>query len=80
VDVFDCGGPKYLLALFVPFQNFRAITLHAYHAAMKGDEGQYHLFVAQMKTGGLIGWGTQSECVHATSAKPEGELSQSSFV
>ena len=59
---------------------FVCVYAGAHHAAMKGDEGQYHLFVAQMKTGGLIGWGTQSECVHATSAKPEGELSQSSFV
>jgi len=27
--------------------------------------GVDHLFVAQMKSGGLVGWGTQSECVHA---------------
>ena len=29
--------------------------------------GLHHLFAAQMQTGGLIGWGSQSECVHATS-------------
>lgn len=40
---------------------------------LKGDDGQHHLFVAQMKTGGLIGWGSQSECVHAVSKSPDGE-------
>jgi hypothetical protein len=29
--------------------------------------GLHHLFVAQMQTGGLVGWGSESECVHATS-------------
>jgi len=36
------------------------------------SDGLYHLFVAQMKEGGLIGWGSQSECVHAVSDAPHG--------
>ena len=36
------------------------------------DEGVHHLFVAQMETGGLAGWSSNSECVHATSQSPAG--------
>ena len=35
-----------------------------------GGGGERHLFVAQMRTGGLVGWGSQSECVHAVSSAP----------
>jgi hypothetical protein len=39
---------------------------------IEGDDGTFNMFVAQMKTGGLIGWGSQSECVHATSKTVDG--------
>lgn len=31
-----------------------------------GDQ-QYHLYVAEMRHGGLAGWSTYSECTHAVS-------------
>jgi hypothetical protein len=42
-----------------------------------GDEdGLYHMFAAQMKTGGLVGWGSQSECVHAVSRSSDGPFTK----
>ena len=40
----------------------------------------YHLFVAQMRSGGLTGWQTESECVHATSATLSGPYTRQSLV
>jgi len=37
-----------------------------------GDDGQWHLFVAEMATGGLKGWGHYSECTHAVGASQQG--------
>ena len=42
--------------------------------------GLHHLFVAQMQTGGLIGWGSESECVHATSTSLGGPFSKQSVL
>ena len=39
------------------------------------SDGLWHLFVAQMKVGGLREWQTQSECVHAHSDAPGGPFS-----
>ena len=43
-----------------------------HHSKNQDCANEYHLFVAQMKQGGLIGWGTQSMCVHAVSERPDG--------
>jgi hypothetical protein len=32
----------------------------------------WHLFAAQMRIGGLAGWQSQSECIHARSDRPDG--------
>jgi hypothetical protein len=45
-----------------------------------GADGEDHLFVAQMKTGGLIGWGSQSECVHATGSLSTGRFTKRNLV
>jgi hypothetical protein len=45
-----------------------------------GADGEDHLFVAQMKTGGLIGWGSQSECVHATGSLSTGRFTKQNLV
>jgi len=39
---------------------------------LAGSDGQFDLFVSQMKSGGLVGWGSESECVHATSSQRSG--------
>ena len=39
---------------------------------LAGSDGQFDLFVSQMKSGGLVGWGSESECVHATSSQRGG--------
>jgi len=39
---------------------------------LRGQDGRHHMYVAQMKQGGLIGWGTVSECIHAVSDAPSG--------
>eukprot|EP01065_Artemidia_motanka_P027846 TRINITY_DN33041_c0_g1_i1.p1 TRINITY_DN33041_c0_g1~~TRINITY_DN33041_c0_g1_i1.p1 ORF type:complete len:358 (+),score=102.20 TRINITY_DN33041_c0_g1_i1:54-1127(+) len=39
---------------------------------VRGDDGMHHLYVAEMKYGGLKGWAHSSECVHATSANVSG--------
>ena len=36
--------------------------------AVRDDGGTYHLYVAEMASGGLGGWGSQSECTHAVAA------------
>ena len=41
-------------------------------AVVRADAGMYHLFVAEMKTGGLAGWQKNSECTHAVSDTPAG--------
>jgi hypothetical protein len=40
--------------------------------AAKPGGAAYHLFAAQMQTGGLIGWGSQSQCVHAVASSAAG--------
>lgn len=44
------------------------------------DAGLHHLFVAQMETGGLVGWGSESECVHATSSSLSGPFQKQSVL
>ena len=39
---------------------------------LRGQDGRHHMYVAQMKQGGLIGWGSVSECIHAVSDAPSG--------
>jgi hypothetical protein len=43
-----------------------------------GDDGLHHLFVAEMFTGGLKGWGSQSECTHATATTAQGPFLKTS--
>lgn len=43
-------------------------------------DGEDHLFVAQMRTGGLLGWGTQSECVHAAGSLVTGKFTKRDVV
>ena len=41
--------------------------------ALLGDDGRFHLIVAEMAGGcGLEAWQTNSRCIHAVSATPEG--------
>ena len=47
---------------------------------LRDDAGLYHLFVAQMQTGGLTGWGSESECVHATSTRIGGPFYKQSVL
>jgi len=54
-----------------------APNVSSWGASIIEDDGEYHMFVAQMKTGGLIGWGSQSECVHATSKSMDGPFIKS---
>eukprot|EP01062_Namystynia_karyoxenos_P073626 TRINITY_DN70433_c0_g1_i1.p1 TRINITY_DN70433_c0_g1~~TRINITY_DN70433_c0_g1_i1.p1 ORF type:complete len:396 (+),score=114.56 TRINITY_DN70433_c0_g1_i1:86-1189(+) len=43
---------------------------------VKGDDGLYHLYVAEMQTGGLKGWGSKSECTHAVSSNMSGPFAK----
>ena len=48
-------------------------NVSSWGASMLQDQsGLYHIWAAQMRKGGLRNWQSQSECVHATSATPEG--------
>jgi hypothetical protein len=44
--------------------------------AVRGDDGLYHLFVAEMAEGGLQQWGTQSECTHAVATTVSGPFNK----
>lgn len=46
---------------------------------MLGDDGLFHLFVAEIP-GGLISWGAHSQCAHATSASVEGPYTRQGLV
>ena len=48
--------------------------------SVQGDDGKYHLFVAEMRTGGLKGWGHESECTHAVSETIAGPYKKSDEV
>ena len=37
-----------------------------------GDDKKWHLYVAEMRTGGLVGWGHESECTHAVASSISG--------
>ena len=46
---------------------------------MLGDDGLQHMFVAEIP-GGLRTWGSQSQCVHATSPNISGPYSRHDLV
>ena len=46
--------------------------------AVLGDDGMHHLYVAEMATGGLKAWASQSECTHAVSGTAQGPFTKTS--
>ena len=44
-------------------------------SVLRANDGKFHLWAAQMKHGGLVGWATNSECIHATSTNISGPYS-----
>ena len=47
--------------------------------ALQGDDGLQHMFVAEIP-GGLLTWGSQSQCVHATSPNISGPYTRKDLV
>ena len=41
------------------------------------DDSRWHLFASQMRNGGLVGWETESECVHAVASTADGPFNLS---
>ena len=53
-----------------------APNVSSWGASIIEADGTFHMFVAQIKTGGLVGWESQSECIHATSKSIAGPKPQ----
>lgn len=78
-DLSACGcdvpwtGPTCGKLLTIPAQGNAAIYGYSPNVSswggsiINGDGGTHHLFVAEMRSGGLSGWATNSQCTHAVS-------------